>query len=222
MKTKQFLTATFAAAAAAPAAEAGRRKDFVFYSGAEIQRFDFWTGEDYTLQFSMKPSDMRLQALTNAPLLKDHEVSVDSVIGHIENARIENGAAMGTAVFAETADVDPVWEKVQAGHITDVSMGVEIDRLELLVDDKKAKVKRYMAFGWEPREISVVPMGADPGAAFLMARELKELPDSVLAFLRDLYQQNLAKSGAASNADSGLDLQLALAQCRQRQREYTL
>lgn len=220
MKKKQFLTATFAATA--PAADTGRRKDFVFYSGAEIKRYDFWTGEDYTIQFSMKPSDVRLEQLANAPLLKDHRATVDNTIGHIENARIENGQAMGTAVFAETDDVTPVWEKVQAGHITDVSMGVEIDRLELLVDDKKAKVKRYMAFGWAPQEISVVPIGADPGAAFLMSEEAEGMPKEVLAFLRDLYKQNLAKSGAASNADSGLALQLALAQSRQRQREYTL
>lgn len=220
MKKKQFLTATFAATA--PAEETGRRKDFVFYSGAEIKRYDFWTGEDYTIQFSLKPSDVRLGQLANAPLLKDHRATVDDTIGHIENARIENGMAMGTAVFAETDDVTPIWEKIQAGHITDVSMGVEIDRLDLISDNKKDKIKRYMAYGWEPQEISVVPIGADPGAAFLMSQEAKELPEPVLAFLRDLYQQNLAKSGAASNADSGLDLQFALAQSRQRQREYTL
>lgn len=185
---KQLLVAQFATEK--PSGESGRRKDFVFYSGAEIERYDFWNDEKYTIQFSLKSSDVRLGKLDGAPLLKDHRMSVDTTIGHIENPRIENGRAVGTAVFADSDDATAVWAKVDGGHIRDVSMGVVIDRLDMVSDNKKDKVKKYMAFGWEPYEISVVPDGADPAANFLMSQEDTDaLPSDVREFLRDLYKR---------------------------------
>lgn len=234
---KQLLVAQFAAEK--PVEQSGRRKDFVFYSGAEIRRYDFWNDKEFTIQFSMKPSDVRLNVLDGAPLLKDHRMAVDSVVGHVENPRIENGKAIGTAVFADADHVTPVWEMVDGGHIKDVSMGVAIDNLELI--SKPKEMDRYMAFGWEPYEISVVPDGADPAANFLMSREDAELlPADVREFLRGLYQrkeflneiyegrdvlrtlltqQNLATAGAASTADSQM-LQRAKALITLRQRQY--
>lgn len=239
----ELLIAQFAATATAPVQEqaAGRRKELVFYSGTEIERYDFWNDEDYTIQFSMKDGDYDFARLNHAPLLKDHwAFSVDAQVGHVENARIEKGVAMATAVFAETADVNDLWEKIDAGHVRNVSMGVEIERLELV--SKPKEKKRYMCYGWSPREISVVPLGADPGASFVFAqRHLSEtMPDGMREFLRELYRdrqslseliasreslgvivaRHLAETGAAGTADqqSAHRLRLAL----QRQRQYEL
>lgn len=217
---KELLLAEFAPQAKPE--QGGRRKDLVFYSGAEIDRYDFWTGEEYTLQFSLKKGDFRFERLANAPLLKDHWPSVDSQVGHIEDARIEDGVAMATAVFADTEDVTPLWEKVAGGHIRNVSMGVAIDELKLLNENrKKGEKKRFLAIGWEPREISVVPLGADPKASFVFSQD-EEMPREVRAFLRDLYAQHLAKTGAAGTADEQPDHRLRLALARQRQHELTL
>jgi hypothetical protein len=238
---KQLLVAQFAAEK--PAEQSGRRKDFVFYSGAKIQRYDFWSDEEYTIQFSMKPSDFDFSLLNGGPLLKDHRMSVDTVVGHVENPRIEDGKAMGTAVFADDDNSLAVWSKVDAGHIKDVSMGVAIERLDLISDNKKDKIKDYMAFGWKPREISVVPDGADPAANFIMSREEAEsLPADVRDFLRQMYQrqeffneiyegrdvlraltqQHLATAGAASTADNATrERTVALLQLRKRLYEYS-
>jgi hypothetical protein len=239
---KELLIAQFAAGQkqSESGESTGRRKDLVFYSGAEIERFDWWTGEEYTIQFSLKKGDFDFSDLAGAPFLKDHRMSVDTTIGHIENPRIENGVAMATAIFADTDDVKPIWEKVEGGHIRDVSMGVAIDRLDMISDMKKEKKKRYMATGWKPYEISAVPDGADPIARFVMSQADESMPADVREFLRGLYQrkeflnelyegreslrsiveQHLAKAGAASTADSGRDKTLALMRLRQRQYGY--
>lgn len=235
---KELLVAQFAAEQ--PAESTGRRKDLVFYSGAEIERYDFWNDEAYTIQFSMKGGDFDFAKLNNAPLLKDHQsFSVDAQVGHIENARMENSQAMATAVFAETPDVDDLWGKVDAGHVRNVSMGVQIKNLELV--SKPKEKKRYMAMGWSPYEISVVPLGADPQASFVFSQqEWEGMPQEVREFLRGLYRdkealteilgqrdalcellatKDLAKTGAASAADTALRERTG-ATLRLRQRQY--
>ena len=203
-----------------PAEGEGRRRDFVFYSGEEIRRYDWWNDEEYTIQFSLKPGDFSLAKLERAPLLKDHNPMVEYTVGHVESPRVEKGVAMATAVFADTPDVADLWEKIEAGHVTDVSMGVEIESLELV--SKPKEKKRYMALGWKPYEISVVPIGAAESAAFLSGGVTEEIPSEVRAFLRDLYQQHLAKTGAAGTADQQAAFRLRLALARQRQYELSV
>lgn len=211
-------TQRLAATESRPAQGEGRRRDFVFYSGAVIDRYDWWNDEEYTIQFSLDPADFDLSTLTGAPLLKDHRQSMDSLLGHVENARIENGVAVATAVFAETPDVDTIWAKVAAGHASDVSMGVNIERLELT--SKKGEKKAFLARGWKPHEVSVVPIGADPGAAFLSGARHEDFPVEVREFLRGLYKQHLAKAGAASTADTTGDANRVAALMALRQRRY--
>ena len=148
-----------------------RTRDVVFYSGAKIQRMDFWSGARWWLKFSMEPDDMDLDRLNaGAPVLNSHSAfSLDDQIGVVERGWVEDGKAKATLRFSERDEVEPIWQDIQAGIIRNVSMGVKIDQLKE-VTPKGAKEKEFLALGWTPGEISVVSMNADPGAQFLSAQ----------------------------------------------------
>lgn len=142
-----------------------RTVDVLFYSGAAVERFDWWTGEEYLLQFDMTGARLdRLNA--GAPFLKDHWPSVDNTLGRSTKAWIENGNAFASFKLSETPDVDLVWSKIQNGTLTDVSMGVQIFDIETK-EAKKGEKKLRIAKDWEPHEVSVVSIGADQNAGFL-------------------------------------------------------
>lgn len=156
-----------AAQMAKPAAADGRRREAVFYSGAKVERFDWWTGEMYDLSFDMGGAD--LSALrAGAPVLDGHSsYSTSTVLGSIESAERKDVGYVAVMKFSDAESVDDAWTKIEDGTIKAVSMGVKIGKLVLQEDDKKAKRKHYMATTWTPYEVSVVPIGADPGARFL-------------------------------------------------------
>jgi len=188
-----------------------RTKDLVFYTGASVARYDWWTGDEYMLSFSMTPADVKLDRLnTGAPLLDSHQnYTMANQVGVVDKAWIADGQAMATVRFSERPEVDGLWKDVSDGIVQNVSMGVSIGQL-VETTKKGDKVKSYKAIDWEPMEISIVPVGADPGAGFLAAQNPLEVlkhefdPTAVAAEIlrwRREHQQNLAKSGAASTAD---------------------
>lgn len=148
---------------------AGRTRDVLFYSGAKVARYDWWSGEEYDLSFDLDGADLsRLKA--DAPVLNGHSsFDVRDVIGVVENPRRSKEGYVATMRFSERPEVDGIWKDVEDNILRNVSMGVEIKKLVLAEDDKKKNRKHYMAKEWQPFEISVVPIGADPGAKFLSA-----------------------------------------------------
>jgi len=153
----------------------GRVRDVVFYSGAKVERWDFWKGERYWLTFSTKPEDVNLDRLNNgAPLLNAHSrYSVADQLGVIESAWLKGKKGMATVRFSERPEVDGVWQDVEAGIIRNLSMGVTINQLRETTP-KGAKEKEYLAIDWEPQEISVVPVASDAGSQFLAGIPLTE------------------------------------------------
>lgn len=148
----------------------GRIRDIVFYSGAKVERWDFWGGERYWLQFSTKPDDVNLGRLNNgAPLLDSHNrASVANQLGVVESAWLKGKKGMATVRFSERPEVDGVWQDVEAGIIRNLSMMATINQLRETTP-KGAKEKEFLAIDWEPQEISVVPVNADAGSQFLAA-----------------------------------------------------
>lgn len=175
MKPEPLLLSATLLAPEEPAEPEARVRDVMFYSGSPIERYDFWTDEEYLLSFSMDPQDVRLDNLNGgAPVFKDHMPMVDSTIGKTSNARLTSKGAYATLTFSAREDLDGFWQDVQAGIINAVSMGVVIDTLEDITPKRRDAMKHYLARGWEPFEISVVPLGADPKARFLAAQYMSE------------------------------------------------
>ncbi|MCU1324658.1 MAG: peptidase [Bryobacterales bacterium] len=142
--------------------------EVAFYTGAAVQRRDFWTGEKYLLTFSMEPEHCDLSMLNSgAPLLGNHSsYDLASVLGVVENGRIENGVGKASVRFSGRDDIAGVRADVKNKILRKVSMGAAIRKLrDITAPD--GEMKSFLAVDWCPMEISIVPIPADAGAGFL-------------------------------------------------------
>jgi hypothetical protein len=148
------------------AAEA-RTVEVVWSTGATVRRTDPWTGKPYHEVLSLEPGHVDLSRLENgAPLLDSHAGHrLAGIIGVVERAWIETGAAgpEGRAVirFSERAEVTPVWEDVRSGIIRHVSVGYRVRTYRIEEEDDPPV---WRAVDWQPVELSLVAVPADPGA----------------------------------------------------------
>lgn len=143
-----------------------RTVEVVFYSGAPMERFDWESGRSFILTLSLEASAVRLDRLNDgAPLLDAHgSYSVRDQVGVIEEGTAKVGRkATATVRFSKRADVEPIWQDVRDGIIRNVSVGARIYKYEQTEPTESKPMKR-LATDWEPFEISLVPIGADPGA----------------------------------------------------------
>ena len=166
--TRERLEAQFEALA--PADRDERTATLTWYTGAAVRRYD--ARGPFEMRFSMEPGAIRMGRLASgsAPLLNSHrDFTVDDVIGVITRAWIENGQGKAAVRFSKRADVDPIWQDVQDGILRNASMGVAIHAVED-VTPQGASVRQVLVTDWEPEEVSLVPVGADPGAGFRFQR----------------------------------------------------
>ena len=166
--TRERLEAQFEALA--PADRDERSATLTWYTGAAVRRYDARGAHE--MRFSMEPGAIRMGRLASgsAPLLNSHrDFTVDDVIGVITRAWIENGQGKATVRFSKRADVDPIWQDVQDGILRNASMGVAIHAVED-VTPQGAAMRQVLVTDWEPEEVSLVPVGADPGAGFRFQR----------------------------------------------------
>jgi len=144
-----------------------RKRDVLFYSGAKVERVDMFSGDAYDLSFSMDGAD--LSQFAGRPVLNGHQHDeIEYVLGVIENPRRTRRGYEATLRFSDREDVAPVWRDIEDGILNSVSMGVQIVEMTQ-APDSTAKRHHLLATKWQPFEISLVPIGADPGAKFLSA-----------------------------------------------------
>lgn len=157
-----------AAVAPASISEEARTVDLVFSTGVGIVRYDWGTGERYIETLSIDPAHIRLERLNNgAPLLDSHSSwSVRSQLGVVVDGSAKvvktKSEARATVQFSRRDDVEPIWQDVRDRVVRNVSVGYLVHKFE--ETRAKEKIPTRRAIDWEPFEISMVPMGADPGA----------------------------------------------------------
>lgn len=161
--------------------EATRTITARWYSGATVERFNWWTGEEWKLKFDMSKSAVSLDRFNGgAPLLRDHMPFLEEQVGRVEKAWIENGEGMATVRFSDRDDVTPLWNDIKAGIVTGVSMGATV-RQTKDISEKGDKIKTLLAIDWEPMELSIVAVPADANAQFMLSQED---PEMIREFLR--------------------------------------
>jgi len=144
-----------------------RTVELIFSTGAGVERMDWWTGDRYIEQLSLKKGSVRLGRLNaGAPLLDAHSAwSVSDQIGVVEpkSASVDGSEGRATVRFSKRDAVEPIFQDVRDGIIKNVSVGYKVYRFE---EEKGGdnKVPIRTAVDWEPFEISMVPMPADAGA----------------------------------------------------------
>lgn len=102
-----------------------------------------------------------------APLLAVHrQDSLEAVLGSVVpgTARIEDGVARATVRFSRRPDVDPIWQDVRDGHLRACSVAYRVERVERIQAQRAGEPEIWRVVDWTPIEVSVVPVGADPGA----------------------------------------------------------
>ncbi len=184
----------FLAADGAPASinKEQRTVDVVWFTGVDVPRVDWWTGDQYMLRFDPKGVDLSL--LNNgAPVLDDHSRwgGAAGQKGRVEKAWAENGKYFGTLRFSRRADVDGLWTDIEDGIVTKFSMGVEI--LESVEKrDAAGKLQLKTATKWRPFELSVAPIPADFGTTTLSSAHPASPSAALAAFqLRKREQEIL-------------------------------
>ncbi|MCC6366844.1 MAG: peptidase U37 [Bryobacterales bacterium] len=143
-----------------------RSAEMTWYTGATVRRYGW--GGPFNLSFSMDPAHVRMGRLASgsAPLLDSHnDWKLNDVLGVIDRAWIEGGVGKASVRFSNRDQVTPVWKDVEDGILRNASMGVAIHKLKETTKEGD-QIKSYLAVDWEPEEVSVVPIGADPGAGF--------------------------------------------------------
>lgn len=140
--------------------------DVVFATeSTDVQRYDWTNDTDYIEVLVCDPSAVRMKRVNNgAPLLNAHDrYELSGVIGVVVKgtARIENKQCLATIRFSSREDVKPIIQDVKDGILTGISVGYEVYKYERepIVD---GQIPTYRAIDWEPVEISLVPVPADP------------------------------------------------------------
>lgn len=171
----------------------------VAYSGDIVQRLDPWTGELYSLRLGLADGQVRLSRLAGAPVLDSHaNFSIRDQIGVVEKAWITDGRLLARLRFSERQDVEPIWRDVASGIVRNVSIGALIYRREKQPDGA------WLATDWEPMEISLVPVPADPKATILSHYTRDTRADSRISLEVKMPEHNTA--GQDTQAREQLDV----------------
>lgn len=142
-----------------------RTVEMVWTTGARVTRNSFWDGP-YIEELAVSAQAVDLARLNSgAPVLNSHnQNSLSDVLGVVERAWISGNEGRATVRFSSRPEVDAIWQDVQAGIIRNVSVGYRVDSMEKVGQEGELPVMRVTR--WEPFELSVVAVGADPSASF--------------------------------------------------------
>ena len=156
----------------------------------------------------------------------------DAVVGHVEKVWLEDNRGKALARFDTDEQSETIFQKVQSGTLQGVSVGYAIYRYEVLKDeDTKSTNGRfngpaYVVTDWEPLEISIVSVPADPTVG--VGRSAEEIHTSI-----DTQEDNTrmdqektlevqeVKSTPVETGLTQADLQKAMEQERKRTSEIT-
>lgn len=91
----------------------------------------------------------------------------DKVIGKVLRAWIENDRGYAEVEFDEDAESEVIYQKVKSGTLKGVSVGYRVTNWEEVAANKMSSDGKFtgpceIAIRWEPFEISIVSVPADP------------------------------------------------------------
>lgn len=157
----------------------------------------------------------------------------DAVVGHIEKVWLEDNRGKALVRFDTDEQSETIFQKVQSGTLQGVSVGYAINRYEVLEDeDTKSTNGRfngpaYVVTDWEPLEISIVSVPADPTVG--VGRSAEEIHTSIdtqedntrMDQEKNLEVQEVKSTEPVETGLTQADLQKAMEQERKRTSEIT-
>lgn len=169
-----------------------RTFDVLFYSGATVPRYDFWSGKEYDLSFEMSDKAVDFSRLkAGAPFIKDHYATIDNTVGVVEDAWLDGKKAYATVRLSSREDVAPLAADIESGIIRNISMGAATLE-EQVTEDKTTGRKHVLVTRWMPMELSLVPIPADHKAQVLSAGHPGEGAGAAREYIQQLIDEKLA------------------------------
>lgn len=123
------------------------------------------------VRFLSEELQLAASSLQNKPLLKDHENTVDAIIGVVEGTQfvaINNDIPAHISFVARVEDVG-MQEKIKKGLIKSVSIGARLDKNKSEVIEHEEFGQIVVARGIEFLELSLVAVPGDPAATISQA-----------------------------------------------------
>jgi len=136
-----------------------RTVELVASTGAGVMRADY--DGAFVEMLEISPQAVDLSRLDGMPLLDSHrQDGLDRVLGVVRAARFDGARLIVTVQFSTRAEA--IWSDVKAGIISNVSIGYAPVKYRDGTNAEGARVRTVTL--WELREVSLVPVGADPTA----------------------------------------------------------
>jgi hypothetical protein len=146
--------------------QAARTVEVMWSSGIAVKRYS-WDEGFYMEELSMQPKHLRLDRFeTGMSLLDAHESwSMKSRLGTVVpgSVRIAGGKGYATIKFSKNEMGETIFRDLLDGHPVQISVGYKIHSFER-IEGKGKELPTFRAIDWEPTELSVVPVPAEPGA----------------------------------------------------------
>ncbi len=146
----------------------------------------------------LAPDGADLAALQDAPVLDSHrQDGLGRVLGAVVGARVEGRSIVATLQFSRRPEVAPIVEDVRNGLLRHFSVGYEVRQWQ---DGRDADGRRTRtAVRWTPREVSLVPVPADPNC-----RVREHEPDTGREQVNRSIRELATRAGVAATVTDGL------------------
>lgn len=144
-----------------------RTVEVMWSSGIAVKRYS-WDEGFYMEELSMDPKAIRMDRFnTGMSLLDSHDTwSMKSRLGTVVpgSVRIEGGKGYATIKFSRNADGESLFQDLVDGHPVQISVGYKIHKF-MKDEGADKELPTFRAVDWEPTELSVVTVPAEPGAS---------------------------------------------------------
>ena len=184
-----------------------RTIELAFSSDAPYRR---WWGTEI---LSHEPGAANLERLNGgANLLFNHDW--DDYVGRIEAARLDGDRkGRATVRFGKGARASEIWQDVQDGILTSVSVGYKIDDM-VLTHSSEEDGDEYTVIRWTPYEISLVTVPADTSVGVGRSQQSTPAdtaitPESHMADTTSPAANPADTKPVETRAQAGVDHQLA-------------
>lgn len=144
-----------------------RTVEVMWSSGIAVKRYS-WDEGFYMEELSMEPKAIRMVRFeAGMSLLDSHSTwSMKSRLGTVVpgTVRIEGGKGYATIKFSRNEVAETLFQDLVDGHPVLISVGYKIHSYQK-IEGKGTEIPTLRAIDWEPTELSVVTVPAEPGAS---------------------------------------------------------
>lgn len=162
--------------------EDSRTVEIVASTETPYRRYDWWSDVSYDEVLAIDKASIRSDRLDRGiSLLDNHDRyrGIDGVLGIVESYRIEDKQLIATVRFDSGERGQDAFRKVKEGILRSASIGYVVHKYQK-EPKKTGEVPIYRAVDWEPMELSLVTVPADPNA---VVRSSDQSDESKLYFV---------------------------------------